>query len=80
MRIAIIHAPLAIDHHSRQRKEYVVFQQLLQISHLSERLLEVSEEECIVIADLVCLRDWLSIIGSSTRRFRKAYLVQGWMI
>ena len=58
-----------------------MFQQLLQtISRLSERLLEATEEECTVIADLVCLSDWLSIVGSSTKRFKKAYLAQGLMI
>ena len=58
-----------------------MFQRLLQtISRLPEGLLEASEEECIMIADLVRLTDRLLVAGSSTRRFKKAYLVRGRMI
>ena len=58
-----------------------MFQQLLQtISQLSDGLLEASEEECIVIADLVHLNDWLLVVGSPTRRFKKGYAAQGQMI
>ena len=38
---------------SRQRKEYKVFQQLLKMVHLREHLMETSDEECMMMADLV---------------------------
>jgi hypothetical protein len=44
-----------------------VFQQLLQmVPRLNERLLEGSEEECMMMSDLVCSSAELLIIGSST--------------
>jgi hypothetical protein len=40
---------------SRQRQEYRVFQQLLKmVPRITEHLMESSEEECMMIADLVC--------------------------
>jgi hypothetical protein len=40
---------------SRQRQEYRVFPQLLKmVPRITERLMESSEEECMMIADLVC--------------------------
>lgn len=59
---------------SRQRQEYKVFQQLLKmVPRLPERLMEKSEEECMMIADLVSvsfyssdsLLDHASSIGDS---------------
>ena len=39
---------------SRQRKEYKVFQQLLKmVPHLRECLMKTSNEECMMMADLV---------------------------
>ena len=44
-----------------------MFQQLLQmVPRLNEHLLEGSEEECMVMSDLVCLIAQLLIVGSST--------------
>jgi hypothetical protein len=50
----------------RDRKEHRVFQRLLRmVPHLPERLMEVSNEECMVIAELVRLFSPESIYLSS---------------
>ena len=49
---------------SRQRKEYKVFQQLLKmVPLLSECLMETSEEECMMMADLVGVSVYPSVIA-----------------
>jgi hypothetical protein len=52
--ILLLMQPIAQCSASRQRKEHKVFQLLLKmVPHLTECLMEDSEEECMVIADLV---------------------------
>ena len=49
---------------SRQRKEYKVFQQLLKmVPHLRECLMETSDEECMMMADLVGVSVYPSVIA-----------------
>ena len=45
-----------ITHNYRAQKEYLVFNKLLQmVPHLTECLMEASNEEFTMVADLVCL-------------------------
>src|SRR5271163_631139 len=68
----------SFTHHTpehRARKEYRVFQKLLQmVPRLFERLTEASDEESMTMADLVCLTINLKYLSHEFYRFRRASL------
>jgi hypothetical protein len=59
----------------RQRKEYKAFQQLLRmVPRLNERLMEGSEEECIMVADFVRLPNDELLNSVSFTQASKGYI------
>lgn len=70
-----------IPQHNSERKEYSVFRELLRmVPGLEARLMEISEQEVVDIADLVIIvpvyLPRLYFLPTSLSRFKKVSMVQ----